>query len=404
MIRRISLILAISIFLSACGGSPAATEPPITESPAVEAILPTEAPPTEPLPTEMPTIEPTATMDPSSLPVTSGPKEYPQNVSPLTGKIAADNALLERRPVAVKVQLFPRSGRPPMGISQADIVYDYYQTFGLTRLHAIFLSQDAENVGPVRSARLLDQSLVSMYQSIFAFGSAEQRTYSKLFNSDFANRLVVEGYANCPPLCRTDPNGRNELVANTKEMSSAYGTQNSDNIRQDLSGMYFDSAPPSGGKSDKQISIRFSISSYNLWDYNPDTGRYLRYQDTVEAADQSLEAVEALIDRQSNEQIAADNVVVLLVPHQYAFGTKPGVNEVIDIGLSGSGPAYAFRDGQVFEVVWNRPAKNSVLFLTYPDGSFYPFKPGNTWFEVVGSSTKVENPSADSYRFAHQIP
>lgn len=291
-----------------------------------------------------------------------------------------------------------------MGVSKADVVYDYYQTFGVTRLHAVFLSQDAENVGPVRSARLLDQALVHMYQSVFAFGSAEQRTYSRLFNSEFANRLVVEGFTNCPPLCRNDPNGRNELVANTKEMSSYYAAQNSDNVRQDLSGMYFDTAIPAEGKPGKQIFTRFSISSYNMWDFNPQTGRYLRYQDIQEASEQSLEAIEAMNDRLTNEQIAADNVVVLMVPHQYAFGTSPGVNEVIDIGLSGSGPAYAFRDGQMYEVVWNRPAKNSVLFLTYPNGAYYPFKPGNTWFEVVGSSSKLENPSAEAYRFTHQIP
>ena len=400
MIKRITICLVFAIVLSACGAAAAPTNPPATDTPAVETALPTEELP----PTELPTSEPTATLTAAPDPVTYGPKDFPQNVNPLTGKTVQDNALLERRPVAVKVQLFPRSGRPPMGVSLADVVYDYYQTFGITRMHAIFYSQDAENVGPVRSARLLDQTLVHMYQSVFAFGSAEERTYSRLFNSDFANRLVVEGYANCPPLCRSDPNGRNELVANTKEMSSYYSTKSTDNIRQDLSGMYFDPAAPTEGEPGKQAFVRFSISSYNLWDFNPDTGRYLRYQDTQEASEISLEAVEALNDRLTNEQIAADNVVVLLVPHQYAFGTSPGVNEVIEIGLSGSGPAYAFRDGQVYKTIWNHPSKNSVLFLTYPNGAFYPFKPGNTWFEVVGTSTKIENPAADSYRFTHQIP
>ena len=76
------------------------------------------------------------------------------------------------------------------------IIFDYYQNFGLTRFHAIFYGSNAEQVGPVRSARLLDIDLVRMYQSVFAFGSAEQRTYSRLFNSDFAPRLVVEGNAN----------------------------------------------------------------------------------------------------------------------------------------------------------------------------------------------------------------
>jgi hypothetical protein len=363
-----------------------------------------EVPPTQPPPSETPAPEPTATSEATPEPIAYGPRVFPENVSQLTGKPVQDTTLLDRRPVAVKVQIFPRGQRPPLGVALADIVYDYYQTFGLTRLHAIFYSQNAETVGPVRSARLLDQTLVFMYQSVFAFGSAEQRTYSRLFGSDFANRLVVEGDSNCPPLCRSDPNGRNELVASTSELTRYTSEKGVDNVRQDLSGMYFDSLIPANGQPGTQAFARYSISAYNLWDYNPQTGRYMRYQDTQEAADRTLENVEALMDGLTNEQIATDNVVFVLVPHQYAFGTSPGVNEVIDIGLSGSGPAYAFRDGQVYQTVWNRPGKNTALFLTYPDGSFYPFKPGSTWFEVVGTSTKIENPSSGAWRYDHQMP
>ena len=48
--------------------------------------------------------------------------------------------------------------------------------------------------------------------------------------------------------------------------------------------------------------------------------------------------------------------------------------------VSGSGPAYAFRDGMVYEVRWNIPAPDSVLYLTNPDGTPFPYKPGNTPF------------------------
>jgi len=350
------------------------------------------------------TLEPTATSEAIAAAVIFGPHNFPTNISPISGQAIQDPSLLERRPVAVKVQLFPRGQRPPWGVSLADIVYDYYQNFGLTRLHAIFYGQNAETVGPIRSARLLDQSLVHMYQSIFAFGSAEQRTYSRLFSSDFASRLVVEGDANCPPLCRVEPNGPNELVTNTTELSKYASEQGVDNIRQNLDGMFFQQETPPAGQPGNQAFIRFSISAYNLWDFNPEIGRYMRYQDTQEAQDTSLENVEALLDKLTNQQITADNVVIVIVPHEYAFGTHPGVSEVVDINLAGSGPGYAFRDGQVFQVVWNRPSKNSVLFLTFQDGSFYPFKPGNTWFEVVGASTVIGTPNPGAWRFDHKMP
>jgi hypothetical protein len=406
MIKKMILLVMILFFTGACSVlTPVPTESLAnTQSPA-EVLLPS-ATETLPTPTETATPEPTATATIAATPEPArfGPNNFPADTSPLEGIKVQNPALLERRPVAVKVQMFPRSQRPPFGVSLADIVYDYYQNFGLTRFHAIFLTQDAEQVGPVRSARLLDQSLVSMYDSVFAFGSAEQRTYSKLFGSDIASRLVVEGNSNCPPLCRKDPNGSNELFANTADLTTYTSQKGVDNVRQDLNGMVFDPQTPANGQSGPQVFVRYSISAYNLWDYNPQIGRYLRYQDTQEAQDKSLENVAALNDGLTNEQIAADNVVVIMVPHQYAFGTHPGVSEVIDINLSGSGPAYAFRDGQVFQVVWNRPDKSSVLFLTYQDGSSYPFKPGTTWFEVVGTSTKLSNPNPGQWRFDHQMP
>lgn len=333
-----------------------------------------------------------------------GPTGFPAGVDPLTGVTVADATTLERRPVAVKIQLFPRGGRPPYGISAADIVYDYYQNFGMTRLHAIFYGNNAEKVGPIRSARLLDIDLIHMYKTVFAFGSAEQRTYSKLFNQEFANRLVVEGGANCPPLCREDPNGANSLVANTKELGNYVQTRGADNVRQNLDGMSFNPALPANGTPLGQLFVRFSISAYTHWDYDANSGRYLRFQDIQEATDLASEAYEPLVDRTTNQQIAADNVVVLIAPHQFVFGTKPGPSEVVEINLTGSGPAYALRDGQVYEVVWNRAAKENLITLTFPDGTVYPFKPGATWFEVVGKSTKIDNQTTGILRFQHAIP
>ena len=403
MIKRVFWIVILMLMLNACtGGGPQATDINVsTETvalppPATEIITPSPVPPTS---TYTP---PTVTT--SRAPVAYGPADFPAHVDPLTAMEISNPALLERRPVAIKVQIFPRGQRPPWGVSLADLVYDYYQNYGLTRLHIIFYGNEAEIVGPIRSARLLDIDLVSMYKSIFAFGSAEQRTYSRLFGKEFANRLVVEGYTNCPPMCRVDPNGYNYLVTNTTEISK-YATQKGiDNVRQNLNGMTFNELVPWGGQSGLVLSIRFSISSYLRWDFDPTSRRYLRYQDAQEAPDSQSEGYDALTDRLTGQQIAADNVVVLVVPHRYAFNTHPGTSEVIEILFSGSGPAYAFREGQVFQVTWNRPASDAVLFLAMPDGTPYPYKPGNTWYEVVGQSSKIQSDASGMWRIQFLSP
>ncbi len=404
MLKKTLVIVLLTFVTGACvivvPPSPGDTPTPLLQT-DTHTPLPSPLPPTE-----------TATLQPSNTPppvesppaVSYGPSDFPANVNPLTGLSVVDPSLLERRPLSVKVQIFPRGQRPPMGISLADIVYDYYQNNGLTRFHAIFYGQNAEQVGPIRSGRLFDSSLVRMYKSILAFGGADRRILNKFLNSDFANRLVMEGYGNCPPMCRIDPNGFNFLVTNTAELSAYAISKGIDNSRQDLNGMVFHSLVPAGGSVASQVVIRYSISSYNRWDYDPASGKYVRYQDTTEAANIQNESFELLVDKFTGQRIEAANVVILFLPHEYAYRSQSGNSEIVDIILSGSGRAYALRDGAIFELAWNRPNRDSVLFLTFPDGSLYPFKPGNTWFQVIGQSSKVEVLEGGLWRFTFSIP
>jgi hypothetical protein len=373
MTKRFIPIFLLLFLTNACLVKPPAPTPEntataprdqeATDTPAPSPIAATETA----IPTDTATPEPTST----DAPVAYGPANFPDNINPLTGQEVSNPAILNRRPLSVKVQIFPRGQRPPMGVSKADIVYDYYQNSGMTRLHTIFLGKDSEQVGPIRSGRLLDIELVSMYQSIIAFGSADRRVLNRFFNSDFANRILLEGYGKCPPMCRTDPNGFNYLVANTQEISIYANENNIDNSRQDLSGMYFTEMIPTGGQAITQALIRYSISAYNRWDYDASSGRYLRFQDTTEAQDQEGEVLAVMTDKNNGEQVASENVIIIFVPHQFAFNTSAGLNEIVDILLEdgSSGDAVAMRDGMLYDVQWSRPSKNSVLILTFPDGT-----------------------------------
>jgi hypothetical protein len=206
-------------------------------------------------------------------------------------------------------------------------------------------------------------------------------------------------------MCRVEPEGYNHLVTDTRELNPYAAESNGVDIsRQNLNGMTFQLEPPAGGEPGEELSIRYSISAYTRWDYDPARGRYLRYQDILEAQSEAEETYEALIDRLTNKQVAADNVLIIFAPHSLAFGRQFGANEIIDITLEGSGQAYAFRDGQVYQVRWNRPTRDSVLYLTYPDGSTFPYKHGTTWYQMVGGYSTVEEREAGTWRFEQHIP
>jgi len=406
MKKRLLVIFLVFIALVGCSAAPGSPPTSANDSQAspsaapsaTNALVPTQtatltAEPVLPTDTSLPTLTPT--------PAVYGPDNFPEYVNPLSGMPINSPSILDRRPVAVKVQLFPRGQRPVFGVSQADQVFDFYQNDGLTRLHAIFYGKDAEQVGPVRSARLFDDELIRMYESIFAFGGASSQTLEELYNSGYAERLVMEG-GTCPALCRTDPNGFNFLMADTAALTDYTTSQGVENERQQLDGMVFDSQVPPGGQPGQQVTTRYSISAYNRWEYDPTSGRYLRFQDTQEDDGTAGEGYAPLMDGASNTQVAADNVVVLLMDH--GIVDPAAKNKVIDINSYGSGPAYVFRDGQMYEALWNRPEAASIIYLTTKEGTVFPLKPGSTWYQVIGSSSQTEQEGDGAWRFRFNIP
>jgi hypothetical protein len=387
MKQRLFLICVLLSMLAACRAQPA-------QPTATETAAPTPTATSTPVPSPTPTPEATAT----SVPAEVGPSGFPPDVNPLTGLKVADTSLLERRPLAIKVANLPREYRPQWGLSHADLIFEYYTEEGTTRFIAVFYGQNAEMVGPIRSGRLLDMHIVRGYKAVFAFGGASDYLLQRLYRSEFADRLVVEGpYA---PLFRYDPNGVNYLMADTARLSDFITSKGVENGRQNLDGMFFRLVPPEGGQPAERLFARYSAAIYNRWDYDPASGKYLRFSDTDnDTTNGQNEKYALLTDRLNGQPIACENVVVLLVTHD-AYSTHP---EIWDILLYGSGTAFVFRDGQGYKVRWQRNAPDAVVSLTYDDGTPFPLKPGATWFEVMGAATRITQDD-QGWRFVHWMP
>lgn len=362
-----------------------------------------DSPPTiTPLPLPSVTVAPTQstaylTPTPGYPEAGYGPMGFPSDINPLTG-LSADPSVLDRRPMLIKVSNLPREVRPQSGLSRADIVYEYYTEEGTTRFIAIYYGRDAEQVGSIRSARFFDEHIIRMYRGLFVFGSGDERVRDRLYSADFAERLIVEWQAECPALCRPDP-VTNYLMADTVALREYVHTQGISDERQDLEGMRFQMQIPDGGKSVERIYAWYSAVIYNRWDYDPPSGRYYRYVDVENALEGQPEVYKPLRDALGDIPIAADNVVILLMPHTF-YSESP---EIVEMQFYDSGPAYAFRDGQAYEVEWVRANEAGLYSLYTKDGEVYPFKPGTTWFEVMGLSTKI-NQNDKNWRFTMRFP
>jgi len=389
--------------------------PPISES----TITPTPTFIPTPTPTAIPIVPRTGL--PMVVPLMTGqiprdgfgPEDYPWYINPLTGLVVGDPTLLERRPVAIKVTNHPRYVRPQAGLSKADLVFEYYMEQGISRFIAVFYGQDAEKVGPVRSGRLFDEHIFRMFNSYFVFGYADVHVieYFESLEKEIPQRFVLENEIDharkCgvnPParLCR-DPEleGYNTMFANTKEIDEYFDRNYGDNFRQDVSGLYFsDHVMPSINPA-TIIKLRYSPTIYNYWEYDPNSGKYLRWQETQGSMDKetTVETYAPHYDALTDERLSAANLVYLMVDHKF-FAYTPGT-EIVGFNLHGRGQAYVFRDGFGYPAEWLRPGDGGVLRLYTLDGEPFPLKPGQTWFEVVSQYTTLEHEGQTwSYEFA----
>ena len=346
------------------------------------------------------------TSTPLPLPTLSNitPYTLPEGINPLTGLPPADPNLLNRRPIASKIALYPRYIRPVSGMMLADVVFEYYIEGGLTRLIAVFYGNDAEKIGPVRSGRFFDEHIARMYQSYLVFKYADPRVFNHLKETDLHDFLVVPGNSACPPFLigKQERDTYNNIFFNTTKFADCLAKQNKDNTRPDLRAGYFSTTQPFTAEPALDIFTRYSVDDYHYWKYNPYAHKYYRYQESSDLRNGKNPNYAPLIDALITQQVSADNIVFLFVPYTFADQFQEE-DEVYHIDLIGSGKGYLARDGNMFPLYWRRIATDQPLLLTDPNGMPLSLKQGNTFYEVLGKSSQFLQEEARWY-FQFETP
>lgn len=395
--KIIAFSLLITIGLSACQTTldPALMEQTLQ---AVVAQTLTAAPSFTPLPSS--TNTPTPTVTPTPVMVNYGPTNFPVNVNPLTGLEVEDPSILDRRPVMVKVAN-QQAGRPHAGLSNADIVFDYYIGNGGDRFLALYYGKDDSKVGTVRSGRMVDVPLVQMYGGILGMISADKVVLDRILGT--LGGLVINTEhcdANFTAICNDGPKTETSAFANTAQMTGYYASKSyADNSRQVLDGMTFATLPPTGGEVANQFTMHFGKNYNSQWNYDPTTGKYLRWIDQVDVNGNAT--MIPLVDRNTGEQLAFSNVVVIFGELSVLNGKADSIHEYRFARRNGR--ALVCRDGKVYEVTyssdWNKP------FSFYDaDGNPFALQPGNTWMHLTGIASKVEQETDGVWMVSLRIP
>ena len=330
----------------------------------------------------------------------------PTSLNPLTGLPATDPALMDRRPLAIKVANYPRYIRPQSGLTLADNIYEYYIEEGLTRFIAVFYGNNSEWVGPVRSGRYFDEHIQRMYHAYLVFKFADPRVLTHLqTTSDVAPFLVVPNISSCPPFRLMESReieDYNNSYFDTTLWQDCVTQKGWENERQSIRNGFFNENLLSSGLLGIQMYTYYSVDSYNYWLYNPNTKQYVRYQETADIRNDKPESFQVLTDAVTGQEVHAANVVFLLAHHAFS-NTFDEEDEVYQIDLTDSGEAYVFRDGIGILARWFRTNEDQPLLLTTVAGAPIYLRPGITFYEVLGAASYVDQ-DAGEWHFHHSTP
>jgi len=281
----------------------------------------------------------------------------------------------------VKIDNGPRA-RPQSGINQADIVFEEQVEGGVTRLAAVFNSEDPGSVGPVRSARSTDIGLVSpLHRPLFAYSGA-----NRVFQAAVRRAPLVDvGIDNFPNRYHRDGSrpAPDDLFSSTSTLFTLAAPHAP--APAPLFAYRAAGALPSGaaakpvGRVHAEWGNHFTAVDY-AWD--PPSQLWRRAQDRQTHIDTA------------GHQVAPSNVIIQFVTYRNTGLVDPSGSPVPEAQVVGEGEAWVLTGGWLIPTHWSKPSAEAVTHYLDGHGTEVAITPGRTWVELVppGKASFTERP------------
>jgi hypothetical protein len=304
-------------------------------------------------------------VDETSTTVPAGP------TYPLTGLPLTDPAAANRPAMVVKIDNHP-DARPQSGLNEADIVYEE-NVEHLTRFAAVFQSNMAEPVGPIRSGRTQDVDLLgSLNKPIFAWSGGNPKVSAAINGSDLVP--VNETRAGKAMFRNKNRSAPHNLYGS---MSALYTFAPADAAAPAQQFLYRPGgASPAGEGSD---GVKVSMDGIRVhWQWDAASGTYLRFSDD-----------KVHKDAINDDQVATNNVVVLNVDYK----PSPADPSSPEAQTEGFGVAWVFSGGKVIKGAWVRADRLQPFSLQDDAGNPILLTPGRTFVELARGGKSVIIPT-----------
>lgn len=340
MLRRPAALVVLALMAAGCSGGSGA-EAVRDSTTSIDPTTSTEAPTT----------------------TTTLPPTYP-----LTGRPATDAAVAQRPALSVKIDN-SSAARPQAGIEVADIVYEEFSE-GITRFIVVFQSSDAEVVGPVRSVRPADPTIVRPFGGVLAFSGGSPAAVA--LAQDTPLTIVTEN-DRAVMYRRSGRSAPHNLYTSTAGLFSRGPEPFSPppRLAEFLpGGQTFDGPGSTPVATLSIVPAPFITAGYG-WDAASST--WLR---TTDGRAHLLEG---------GQQIAPTTVIVQYTPYlRFEADSKVQYPDVL-----GTGDAWVFAAGKMVMGTWSKPGPESPTALTDSTGAPVRLPPGQTWIHLIAPGSSV---------------
>jgi hypothetical protein len=265
-------------------------------------------------------------------------------------------------------------GRPQTGLAQADVVVEEVVEGGLTRLVAIFHSQDPDTVGPVRSARSTDIPLLAeLGRPLFAWSGANPTFAAAVRAAD----LVDVGAAAAPGAYERSDDRRApyNLYASPDALRAAGDDADPAPGPPPALFAYRPPGTSAGGIGDPATGYTTAgtggLATTIRWDWDADAETWRRTQNGTAHVDDE------------GTQVTAANVVVRSTPYRYSGVRDSAGGAVPEAAAVGDGDAWLLTGGRAIAARWHKPSVDAATTYTTTDGAALLLTPGRTWIEIL---------------------
>ena len=298
---------------------------------------------------------------------------YSGPVSPVTGLPVDDPALVDRKLVAVKIDNH-WNARPQSGLEQAEAVYEVVVESGILRFIGLFHHSDSDWVGPMRSLRPTDWTLVKPLNGVLAISGGQPWITRLVTRNDVP---LIGDYG--PPLTARwrERDAPHNLYVNTYEVRRIAAERG---LSQEPPAPLFRRGPLSGPAEATATYIFFEWSDTSDVVWRWDGSRYLR---SVDGESQLWRTREG-----ETGQISADVLVVLMAEGYRACPQGEG-SCVPAWNTVGENRAIVFGEGRYAEGRWHRPSADEWFTITDAGGAEITVPPGRMWIMIYPETSDL---------------